>query len=464
MKSELRVAIVGAGLAGLAAATRLSETGHSVTVFEAGDRVGGRLWSERMETPLRTVTIERGAEFILGGYDALRILAQRNNLGLVDTGMSYYVRSLLETPQISTYDIAEAGQQATRIAEQLPPTATVKEVLSRLELPAVLVNALQARVEISTAVDVSESAATVLQHVASFKKQPSWRLGGGNQSLPNALAADLDERVRLNEKVLAVTVDKEGVAVRTETDTAMFERVIIALPLGVIREEAGIDLALPYWKREALGRLVQGHGAKLHIPLAKASTTSAIMSVPGRYWNWTACDESGEVAPVLNAFMGTRKAISAFDVEVMPSRWEQAARSSRPDLDFASSSGPVVVTTWSSNPLARGSHSTPSPEARSQDWATLERPVDHVYFAGEYADPDFTGLMEGAIRSGLRAAERIVRKTDELEAHDWDQIGCKSQIPQERGVDLRNYDQSSNTAYKASSAITSATFGAPSSR
>src|SRR5690554_7793525 len=114
MNGSKRVAVLGAGFSGLAAAERLIERGADVTVYEARDRVGGRVWSAALPTPDGESVIERGAEFVLDGYDTFREIAAAAGLELVDTGMSYYVRQLAETPHITTDDVAEAGKQATR--------------------------------------------------------------------------------------------------------------------------------------------------------------------------------------------------------------------------------------------------------------------------------------------------------------------------------------------------------------
>ena len=88
-----RVAVVGAGFAGLAAAVTLADYGVDVVVYEARDRVGGRVWSQPLDGPGGVgPVIERGAEFVLEGYDEMRSWLERVGLRLVDTDMSYYVR------------------------------------------------------------------------------------------------------------------------------------------------------------------------------------------------------------------------------------------------------------------------------------------------------------------------------------------------------------------------------------
>ncbi|WP_222854200.1 flavin monoamine oxidase family protein [Fodinicola acaciae] len=401
-----RVAVVGAGLAGLAAAIRLRERGCIVEVFEARDRVGGRVWSEALDTALGPAVIERGAEFVLHGYDAMRRLLERVDLSLVDTGMSYYVRALAETPEIGTDEIASAGRRAAEIARSLSGMPTAAEAIKLLDSTPALIEALRARIEISAAVNAGEVASSALEHAASFEPLPSWRVGGGNQRLPDRLAQLLGDVVRLRQRVRSVSYDERGAVIRTETGEAVFDAVVIALPLPLVHDDDAIALPLPSWKRAVLGRTRQGHAAKLHLPLRERPATSAVMSVRHRCWNWTAIDAAGKVAPVLNGFMGSEPAMTEAGLRDGPMLWINATHGMRPNLAFDRARTPVM-TMWSLDPLARGAYSAPSPGFTADDFVQLVAPVGPIYFAGEYADAKFTGLMEGAIRSGEHAADRI---------------------------------------------------------
>ena len=403
-----RVAVIGAGLAGLSAATRLAETGFDVTVFEARTRVGGRVWSDVIHAGRdEPCVIERGAEFVLHGYDAMRNLLQRNDLSLVDTGMSYYVRELGDVPQYSTDDVVRAGRQAVELAKRSGADLSAADVLARLPLDPELVDALRARIEISTAVSAQQVSADALDHVASFEPLPSWRVGGGNQRLPIALAATLGDRVRLGQQVRQVEQRPDGVRVSTSDAEATFDAVVVALPLELVRSSTAVVLPLPQWKRDALAGVLQGHAAKLHLALRSTPATSAVMSVRRRYWSWTAVDQTGGVTPVLNSFMGSRDALQAVAVADGSTAWANDLRRLRSELDV-DPDVPPVATVWSVDRFARGAYSSHAPGAAPADLALLEEPVGNVFFAGEYADPTFTGLMEGAIRSGERAAARVL--------------------------------------------------------
>ncbi|MGO4588834.1 flavin monoamine oxidase family protein [Paenarthrobacter sp. 2TAF44] len=406
LREGSRVAVLGAGLAGLAAATQLKADGFDVTVFEARDRSGGRVWSETITAGHdRPCVIERGAEFVLHGYTTMRRLLDLTGLSLVDTGMSYYVRALADTPEISTQDVVEAGRAAATIARTYPSPPSAETVLQRLEGNDRLVDALRGRIEISTAVAADQVSADTLEHIASFEPRPSWRISGGNQELPRALAARLGTAVRYRESVHSVTDLGDEVLVETSTGSAVYDAVVAALPLSIVRDPSAIAISVPGWKKAALNRVLQGHAAKLHLPLKSVPKTSAVMSTNGRFWTWTALDNTGTVTPVLNSFMGSPGALDRAQGDGDFNAWITHARYIRPELDFSDSE--AVTTVWRNDPLARGAYGAFAPGGGKQDSEELERPVGSIFFAGEYADPDFTGLMEGALRSGERAAARI---------------------------------------------------------
>ena len=399
----MRVGIVGAGFAGLAAAVELSRAGVDVIVLEARDRVGGRVWSQELIVEGRRLgIIERGAEFVLEGYDSLRRLAAETGLHVVDTGMSYYVR---EVAGIAPSTLREAGRRLIAAADGVAAGRSADDVLRGLGLDADVEDALRARAEMSCAFPADRLDAGNLHHVASFAPTPSHRIAEGNQALADALAARLAAAVRRSCPVRRVVHTSADVELVTDDDVVTVDRAVIAVPLPVVRT-LDLDPPLPDWKRTALERLAMGEAAKLHLPLASVPGVSAVMSVPDRFWTWTATGDGG-VAPILHAFAGSPGALQRLGLADGPDRWVDRVRELRPDLPFEDHG--AVLTTWSDDPWARGAYAAWLPGSPGHGDDALSRPVGAVHFAGEHTAGAWSGLMEGALRSGERAAEEILR-------------------------------------------------------
>jgi monoamine oxidase len=396
-----RVAVVGAGFAGLAAAVDLVDAGVDVEVLEARDRVGGRVWSQPLDGPGGTgPVIERGAEFVLAGYDVMRAWLDRFGLRLVNTGMSYYVR---EPRGAGDVTVAEMRDAATTLATaSRPEGASVADLLAALDLRPDVAEAVRSRIEVSCAWPADGLSAGVVDHVASFADLPSHRVEGGNQQLALAMAAHLGARVRLRVAVREVGHSAKGVLLETTAGTDLFDAVVIAVPLPVLCE-LEITPPLPYDKRLALHRLTMGHAAKAHVGLRSPATTSAVLSVPDRFWCWTATGPDGDVLPVLNGFAGSPAAVDAL---VDGDTWVRRLVDLRDDLDLDPAT--AVVTTWHDDPWARGAYSADGLAAEPGDAELVAAPHHRLFLAGEHTAGEWSGLMEGALRSGSRAAHEVV--------------------------------------------------------
>ena len=404
--------VIGAGFAGLAAASDLAELGAEVIVLEARDRVGGRVWSERLVAPNgEEAVIERGGEFILSGYDRLRKLAGRHGLAIADTGMSYYVREPRGVPGVDAEALGRAGSTVARAARSAL-AGSVTDVIAAAGLSPPLAESVQARVEISCGLEANRLRPAVVEHVASFEPLASHRLAEGNQSLARAMAGALGEdRVRLGTPVRAIDRGGERIRVAVPGGELEAEHVVAAVPLPVLRE-LPIDPPLPDWKRRALAGVEIGQAAKLHLPLTAPAATSAVMSVPDRFWCWTAQTGDGRVAPVLNCFAGSPSALRRLGVDSGSERWLSGVRALRPDLALDPSA--IVLTVWRSDRYALGAYRADGLAA--VDEGALERPVSGLHFAGEWSAGELSGLMEGALRSGSRAAAEIVANSSLLAA------------------------------------------------
>ena len=135
-----------------------------------------------------------------------------------------------------------------------------------------------------------------------------------------------------------------------------------------------------------------GQAAKLFLPLEHAVEPSATLAVADRFWTWT---QHG--LAVAASFAGTADALARLDVEAGPERWAARVRELRPDLPFAEAE--PLLATWPEGAYSARALSSPL------DDAALAEPLGRLQFAGEHTAGAWHALMEGALRSGLRAAQ-----------------------------------------------------------
>ncbi len=397
----LRAVVIGAGFAGLAAADHLRRGGIGVTVLEARDRVGGRVHSRRLENG---AVIEMGAEFILPGNTLVIEMAGRFGLEIAEKGMRYGRREPRGGAPVDPEAFERAVAALGAALEQ--PGADGREsaaaLLARLDIDPAAREAILARVEMSSASAAASVPATDLAGVAYIGDEPASSLAAGNQGLAEALSAGLGPAVRLSEPARRVAWGEEGVRVATAAGEVEADVCVIAVPArvaGLIKFEP----ALPEDVSEALDRIAYGQAAKLLVPLRSAVEPSAVLSVPERYWAWTATGEGGRPMPLVSCFSGSERALEGLGVAEGPERWLESLARLRPELDSEPSA--AVLSRWDDDPWAGAAYSvSPPPEIV----AALGRPLGPLAFAGEHLGGRHHGLMEGALRSGLEAAARLM--------------------------------------------------------
>ena len=397
----MRAVVVGAGLAGLVAADELARGGAEVVVLEARSRVGGRVWSQRLPNG---AVIEMGAEYILPGNSAVLELAERLGLGLWDKGMRYGTRD--PRGGIGTTHEELVAAMATAEAELASgghADESTEDFLDSIDMPPGAREAILARVEISCASTADRVAAAELGGVAHIDDEPSPSIAGGNQRLALALAEGLGSSVRVDDPVTSIRWDP-GVRVGSRAGDIEADVAVVAVPASVL-DGIAFEPALPAELAEALGSVEYGHAAKLFVPLRAPSHPSAVMNVPERYWTWTATGDEDEPQPVVSAFAGSRPALDALEVDQGPSRWLDSLERLRGDLELDLSG--AVLSTWADDPWVRAAYSTSPP---AEVAAAAARPTGPLAFAGEHTAGEHAALMEGAIRSGQRAARALLAR------------------------------------------------------
>ncbi|GAB4011074.1 FAD-dependent oxidoreductase [Nocardioides ultimimeridianus] len=387
--------VVGAGLAGLAAAWTASADGHDVTVLEARDRVGGRTWSHEIAPG---VVVERGGEWIDADQHTIRRFCADLGLPIAPHGVSFHRRMV--RGRLPGLDELESTLEA--VSKEIPPEdCSVSEAFEAAlgeryaEDPAYL------RIVTSTAGDPARASARF--HVARAEAagiDGAGRVVGGNQQISQELAHRLGS-VRLGAAVTTIGGDGVGLA---DGSTVPADRVVVAVPLALLDTLAWTDGFPDRW-REGLAHVATGTAAKLSLP-ATRNRARGVQHPQHAWWAWNSLDYSGRAGlAAVSAFAGGDAARTALGVEHGPERWTEEVRTLRHDLRLRPEH--ALLTDWASEPWTAGGYSHVLVGHTETANALLTEPVGTVVLAGEYTDPEDSGTMNGALASGVRAARSL---------------------------------------------------------
>ncbi|MBS41896.1 MAG: amine oxidase [Nocardioides sp.] len=257
MPAEADVVVVGAGLAGLAAATTLADAGLDVVVLEASDRVGGRVRTDRVDGYLA----DRGFQLLNPAYpavgrlvdvDALRLgafeagVAARTDEGgdePVRLGHPWHAPSLLAAsaygvrrdlaslPALARWAAPLLRRPGTSLAEHLRrrPDATLAESLNRDRVRGLPRRVLEAFIGGVVLDDTGATSAHLVRLlVASFVKATPGLPAAGMQALPDQLAAALPAPVRTQVRVGRVEPRGSDHLVRADAGSVRARHVVVA--------------------------------------------------------------------------------------------------------------------------------------------------------------------------------------------------------------------------------------------
>ncbi|WP_411277326.1 flavin monoamine oxidase family protein [Gaiella sp.] len=387
--------MVGAGFAGLAAADALASAGVDVVVLEARDRVGGRVWSRELENG---AVVEMGAEFILPGNNTLLSYVDRFGLELWGKDMLYGDRDPRGGIGVEPGSMQRAIAEIDEALQDIEPGRSAAELLDSLPLDPGAAEAIRSRLEVSSAATAERVEATALSGLAAHSADICPSIAGGNQRVALALAAELGSAIHLSSPVDRISWNGDAVIVTAAGSETPVDRVVLAVPASVL-DGIEFDPPLPGSLRAAYAAVGYGNAAKLFVPLAERPPPSAVLSVPERYWTWTATGADG-VQPVVNAFAGSAPALARLQVTEGPGTWLASLGQLRPDLALLPDD--AVFKNWDADPWVRAAYSSERPSTSA--WA----PAGPFHACGEHTCDGNAALMDGALASGRRVAQEIL--------------------------------------------------------
>ena len=432
-----RVVVIGAGISGLVAARALRLAGIDVVIVEARDRIGGRTHT----VDVAGTPVDLGAAWIHDGVGAptlayldaigvevlpARISDMYDGAAVIDRENGLYpddaAGSTLEAA-IGAF-IGDAQALADTDAN-LSLADAIEQILpdERAAVRATLGRFLSSY-DGADADDVGLAAFSQFFFGVGLKDEDVFPRGG-YRSLVDALAADLD--VRLSSVVRTVRYDDDGVEVVIEregvTEVLGASHAIVTAPLGVLKAAAiEFDPPLPPAKLAAIDTL--GFGVFEKVVLAydqqywQPSESGVIIVLDGETGQWQALIDMSDwyQRPVLVAIAtGT----PARELAALPETERIASVVAIVDeVSGGTAPAPVAsaASNWFTDPYSQGCYSRVSRDGDAASTITsvtdLAAPHGRVLFAGEATDLDALALVDGAWRSGIREAKRLLRTSD----------------------------------------------------
>lgn len=429
------VVVVGGGLAGLGAALALCDAGHRVTVFEASNRLGGRVLTYRW----RGLVAELGGEWIDDRHGEIVALCERFGmqlqadesrqcsifrgtaildtmpeddwaLGMAAAGLSEgaqeAIRRLLATIAAGAAALTSPNAPADAVATDLD-RHSVASWLAEAGAPAEAAEWLAVGVRSDFGVGPEEIS--LLQLALGREEAPpraSSRIIGGNDRLPEAMAGALRGEVRLGTAVEAIRATGQGVEVLAGAQRLVADAAVVAIAAGAagaIRYEP----PLPEAQMAALAALGYGRITKRLLPCVARPWAGERASwwftdLPSQVLYEPSWGQAGQGALLTAYTAGTtypEEGLALADLDaVFP-----GAR--------AAWAGQSVAKCWGDDAYSGGAYAAFGPGYLTEHGAALGRAHGRIAFAGEHLSLRNPGYMEGAVRSGQDAARYLLGRS-----------------------------------------------------
>ena len=447
---EADVIVVGAGLAGLTAARDLTHAGKSVYVVEARDRVGGRTLSEPTHSG---EILDTGGQWVGPTQDRVNALIAEFGLPTYtqfNTGtkifdfqgkISTYEGVLPSLPLFALLDLAKMFSKLNRMSESIPLDApylaenaaewdgmTLESWKRRFIKTArgkALLDIATQSVFGAEASDISllfflyylKSGGDLDRLTRITDGAQQTRVHGGTQQISQRLAESLGDRVHLSRAVRAIEQGDDGVAVVTDAGSYHGKRVVVAIP-PTLAGKINYSPLLPPMRSQLLQRLPMGSIIKVIVVYEKPfwrelGYSGEIISDAGPLCSIFDDTPEGSKEGSLIGFIAGRAARNW--ANATPEERQAAVTKQIVDCYGDAAANPVeyIEKNWMAEEFSGGCYEAfMAPGVMTEYGKALREPVGRIHWAGTETSDIWCGYMDGAVRSGERAAKEVLDRAE----------------------------------------------------
>ncbi|RZL01665.1 MAG: FAD-dependent oxidoreductase [Rubrivivax sp.] len=446
------VVIVGAGYAGLACARALVAAGRQVLLLEGRDRVGGRCWNQNLPAPFGAHVVEGGAAFIGPTQDRMYALVQQLGLKtypVYDTGKlinyangkrSTYTGVLPWSNLLATGETAITMLKLDAMAKQVPldspwtaakapewDAQSMQTWMDRNLLTADAKSLLRLAVLSLVSVEPRDISFLYLLHyihsgggltslLSTQGGAQQDRIVGGSQSIALGMARELGGRILFRAAARSVKQDGGGIVVAGDGFTVRAQHAVVAMAPWMASRLSYEPLDGPTQVRlQLMQRVPMGSAWKVHVVYDRPFWRDAGLSgqvTSDAFLPKIVFDTTPPTAGAPGVIMAFIDGQDARDAALLA----PAARKAQVLQALAVFFGPKAATplaymenNWQAENFSGGAPTGVFPPGVLTGFGpSLRAPIGKLHWAGTETSSIWTGYMEGAVRSGERAAQEII--------------------------------------------------------
>jgi monoamine oxidase len=447
--SPSKIAIIGAGIAGLNAAYQLKQHDITATIYEASGRVGGRMYTLKDQFG-PGLTTDVGGEFVDTSHTDILDLVNQLGLSCYDLrkdpriaktfwfegrllgekelreAISPYIGTLMKDihslPPVISYKSADAFRHFDEMS--------ILDYLRSIGIGGWLFKFLNVLLTREYGMEASEQSAinflimfeppapTDSRYEVFGQDHEIFKIRGGSQRLTDKLFEQVRDQVILRRKLTAIHTNAQqgyDLYFGDGPDAAILQadQVILAIPFTILRS-IDIQVPMPEGKRKCIREMGYGNSCKFIMgmkenPWRRNGSQGYTFTDLSFGCGWDSSQMQSDHASSFTVFGGGN-----FAQWVLDNKEEDIAGKFLPDLNTIypgaakEYTGRNVKFCWAGNPYSKAGYSSFKPG----QWSTLAgweaEPVGNIYFAGEQVSREFQGYMNGAAQTGKAAAERVV--------------------------------------------------------